>query len=379
MLYIQSLIVYISLLIGMSIATLWAIQKKKRIYLLIPIFFFSLISGLRYGVGIDYYAYLRSFSASDLELWNSYEPGFIYIIKICRLLGLGPESFFFILAFLQIFFLYFSFRKNTSVTIFLPSALILTGIAMSGYMNNIRQTIAFCIFVFSVHYIAKRNFFRYLLCVATAFLFHKSAVILLPLYWIWRWKDSYFTNSRWQIILASLAFITASFIDLPTILGHFDSLLEIMGYSHYMKGTRIAGESSIGLGYVLVFITYLIIIIYNKKMKLFYNDRTFNIMYDLFFIGCISEFLFRGSMMFNRITYYFSGFKTIFIAYVLYFLYKNKKDSSIMYYSYIVLWIILVYMFARCIALSETNTLQYVFSFQKELHEIKQIQFNNVF
>ena len=99
MLYIQSLIVYISLLIGMSIATLWAIQKKKRIYLLIPIFFFSLISGLRYGVGIDYYAYLRSFSASDQELWNYYEPGFIYIIKVCRLLGLGPESFFFILAF----------------------------------------------------------------------------------------------------------------------------------------------------------------------------------------------------------------------------------------------------------------------------------------
>lgn len=377
MLYIQSLIVYLSLLAGMTVTSQWAIYNRKNIFFFLPIILFSIIFGLRYGVGIDFYAYLRSFSASESELNEYYEPGLIFIVKSCRFLDLGSNSFFFILAFIQISFLYFSFRQQKAATVFLPSALILTGIAMMGYMNIIRQTIAFCIFAFAVDYIARKKLICYVFFVFLAFLFHKSALILLPLYFIWSRKDSYFNNVTSQIILACIAFFTAIIIDLPTLLGYFDTVLELMGYSRYLGSDRIDGNSTIGLGYIMVFALYFIIIAFNKEMKLFYASKTFNIMYDFFYIGVLCEFLFRGSMMMNRITYYFNGFKTIFIAYVLYFLYKNRKKSPILYYSYLVAWAILIITFIRCIIQSDTNTVQYVFSFQEELHEIKHIQFNN--
>lgn len=379
MLYIQSLIVYLSLLAGMTFTSQLAIDKRKNVYFFLPVILFSVIFGLRYGVGIDFYAYLESFSAPDSELKGYYEPGFIFIIKSCHFLGLGSNVFFFILAFIQILFLYFSFRKQKVATVFLPSALILTGIAMMGYMNNIRQTIAFCIFAFAVDYIARKKMISYVFFIFFAFLFHKSALILLPLYFVWSRKDSYFNNVTFQIILAVSAFFIALIIDLPTLLGYFDIVLELMGYSRYLESDRIEGSSAIGLGYIMVFLLYFIIIAFNKKMKLFYADKTFNIMYDFFYIGVLCEFLFRGSMMMNRITYYFSGFKIIFIAYVLYFLYKNRKSSPILYYSYLVVWAILIITFIRCIVQSDTNTVQYVFSFQEELHEIKRIQFNNAF
>lgn len=379
MLYIQSLIVYLTLLIGMTATSQFAIDQRKPGLFLFPVLLFSIAFGLRYGVGIDFYAYLKSFSASYEELESYYEPGLVCIIKLCRNFGLGSNTFFFLLAFIQILFLYLSFRDNIAPAVFLPSSLIFTGIAMAGYMNNIRQTIALCIFAFAVHYISNRRFLLYILFIALAFLFHKSAVILLPLYFIWAKKDSYFHSIPWQIILATVAFMLALIIDLPSILNAFSGLLEVMGYARYLDSDRIAGDAAIGVGYIMTIVLYIIIIVYSKRMKQFYASRTFNIMYDLFYIGVLCEFLFRGSMMLNRITYYFNGFKTLFIAFILYFLYKNRKQDRMIFYSYIIIWVILIITFIRCMVLSESNTMQFVFSFQKDLYQIKQMQFNNVF
>lgn len=75
----------------MSVATLWAIQKKKRIYLLIPIFFFSLISGLRYGVGIVYrivmgliYSFIKGCVLMDFRSFKGYKKGIIAGYKYIR-------------------------------------------------------------------------------------------------------------------------------------------------------------------------------------------------------------------------------------------------------------------------------------------------------
>lgn len=51
-------------------------------------------------------------------------------------------------------------------------------------MNGIRQSIAVCIFIYSLRYIQQRQTVRYAATILIAALFHLSAVVVLPLYWI---------------------------------------------------------------------------------------------------------------------------------------------------------------------------------------------------
>lgn len=66
-------------------------------------------------------------------------------------------------------------------------------------MSMMRQGMAFGIFMLAYKYIIDRKFYKYLLCILCAFLFHTSALVLVPLYFIYNipYKKEY----NWLIFL----------------------------------------------------------------------------------------------------------------------------------------------------------------------------------
>jgi hypothetical protein len=384
MILLQTILVYLCLTLMMVITSYLAAKSHKKWMLMIPVLLFSIVFGMRYGVGIDFYAYLEMFEYGNTPYINviseSFEPAFVFLIHFCHYFNLGSFGYFFILAFIQIFFLYVSFRKHKYVLSFLPIVLIFTGIAMTGFMNSIRQTIAFCIFVFSIHYISNKKLIYYCVLILLASLFHRSALILFPLYFIWCNKDQWFRNVNRQVVLVLVSFVAANMVSLQQIVEYFDLLIDWLGYSRYLDnhGDKMYNNSTLSLGYILILFLYLLIVVNSKRMKLMFADKTFNIMYDLFLIGVLCEFFFHSSQMMMRITYYFNGFKLVLMSYALFYFYKQRFCNTICLARFVVVSLVFLLFFIRIILFSETNTTQYVFNFQKEWHTVKKAQHSNM-
>lgn len=355
----------------------------KRLYLFIPILLFSIIFGCRYGVGIDYYNYVKlyeEFNCGQFSEFSNIEIGFLFIMEIFHRFSMSVVSFFIFLAFIQIYLLSRSFEDedNLFVLPYIYLSLIMTGIAMSGFMNGIRQVIAFCIFTFSLRYIVRKQILKYIICIIVAFLFHKSAVIVLPLFFIWLKRDYIFHTITIQLILLVCFFLFVFINPLQVLLEQLDDVIKLIGYENYIDSDFIYGKREIGLMGIINLLINGIIVLYSNKMKDYYNNRFFNIIYDLFFVGVCLAYLFIGSIAFGRIIMYFTYFQFIMYAYLFVYLNDVKLHSKENLFSFSVLSLFLVLSFIRVMIYSDQNTVQYVFFFQEHLFDIKDLQFETM-
>lgn len=377
---LQTLFVYISLafLMFFLVRKSMADERKMSWSYWLAMLLFTLVFGMRYGVGIDYNAYLDIYEdwdyLSTTEYGERVEPGFQLVIYLCRALSLDVVGYFSILAFLQIFFLFLAFRDAKEPFSFMCLTLIFTGLAMVSFMNGIRQNIAFCIFIFAIRYIESKSFFKYLLLIALATLFHKSAVILLPLYFVWMIKREWFSNVYVQLVLLLLSFCVVFINPIQAIIGYVDDFIVLLGYDDYLDSDRMEGARELGMTDMFQLLIYVIIILQSGKMKKYFQSDFFNILYDLFFIGVCLGYVFIGSMMFGRVILYFTNISFIMLGYVLAYLHKTWRYSLGNVYSYVLLILFVGVLFGRIMLHASENTTQYVFYFQEELHDMKDMQ-----
>lgn len=378
---VQSIFVYVGLVLMMALLSKYANEKNRTFYLLLPILIFTFVFGFRYGVGIDYYAYTASYDnwgLSDFAYkYERYEPGYLLLLELCSKLKLISPWFHSALVFLQIFFLFMAFREHKEILPALSFVLIFSGIVMVGYMNGVRQAIAFCIFAYSVQFIVNNKPLPYVALILLAASFHKSALVLLPFYLIWKGGRSFFNNTKVQLFLLFL-FVGSIFINpIQYVIDQVSDMVELLSYDNYLDSTAklMATERSFGMFDLLKLILYIIVINYSPKMKKHYDSKLFNVMYDLFLIGVFSSYFFKGSSLFLRFFLYFSNFESVIFAFTLYYLYINRDSNRVMpRYAYVVLYFIL--SFGRLMYYSEDNTCQYITYFQEDLKPEKERQFN---
>ena len=201
---LQTILVYLFLLLTMmafvsktfkieGVALSNNIFGIKNSPLILAMLLFAVVFGMRYGVGVDHLGYLDDYK----DILNSQhsgkimEPAFAFITNLFAAASLHYSFYFSFLAFLQIFFLFYTFKRNEErVLPFLVLTLILGGVYLS-YMNGIRQQLAFCIFVFSLEFIFKRKPIKHYLLILLAFMFHSSALLLLPIYFLFQLKKKF--------------------------------------------------------------------------------------------------------------------------------------------------------------------------------------------
>lgn len=382
MLIYQSFIVYTILTVLMCYCAYRSqgSAKTARLWGWIPILLFTLVFGLRYGVGIDYnnywdiYDYTEDYTLSDLWEYERFEYGFSWILALCHHFDEPVYIFFSIIAFLQIYFLYKAFKDEGDILIFIYLTLIFSGIAMLSYMNIMRQIIAACIFLFSLRYIRDNQPIRYWLCCLLALTFHKSAILLFPLYFIWIRKKSLLNRPLIEFGMVFFSLILMYVTDWLGILHRFDNLIALLGYDVYMDEADTmmnGGGRAIGLFDLIEFAIYSMIILNSRQMKEYFKSDIFNILYDIFIVAVCLGYIFKGSMLLGRLIVYFTNTQYIVVAYALSYLYHTQKQNNTQFFKYLFIVLFVVMQYGRFTYYCEQNTGAYVSYFQTNLHTLK--------
>lgn len=163
-------------------------RRGKRLLIAAAVIL-MLVAGLRYNVGDDYGAYEWSFQRYYDSLTHSIvsldEPGYSLLARIASLLGGRGKMAIFLASVVTVGLslkVIFSNADRTSFPVFLY---ITIGCFTSSF-NAIRQGLAVA-FVFSGYQsLRDKKLIRYVFCTFAAYLFHKSAIIMIVLYFIIR-------------------------------------------------------------------------------------------------------------------------------------------------------------------------------------------------
>lgn len=144
-----------------------------------------LLSGLRYAIGVDYfYTYVPRYqliaAGASLAEANT-EPGFYLLVKLICLMGGGTVWMFLITAALTVGLFWLGFARSSDD--FCLSVVLFVG-AETYFISlcYVRQFMAAAILFYGLRFVREKKPLQYALCVLAAFLFHKSAVLFLPLY-----------------------------------------------------------------------------------------------------------------------------------------------------------------------------------------------------
>ncbi|MCM1131658.1 MAG: EpsG family protein [Roseburia sp.] len=162
-------------------------EKYKKwyiIFLILSILPLSLISGLRWGVGTDYfYTYYPSFFRIVAGESPYTELPFVWLNKFISFFWMSPEPIFIITSFVFMTFMILAIDKM-SKCIPLSGALIVLGNFWFISMNNVRQCCALAIMIYAFSFFCDHKFGKALILSILASCFHLTSIILAPIFLI---------------------------------------------------------------------------------------------------------------------------------------------------------------------------------------------------
>lgn len=111
------------------------------------------------------------------------EMGFYYIGVVVKTFTSNVAIYFLVVALLSFFFLYKAFDKYCLYPIF-GVCVYISRFYLARNFIQIRAGLSYAIILMAVQYITKRDWKRYFAWVFVAYLFHHSAIIAVPLYFL---------------------------------------------------------------------------------------------------------------------------------------------------------------------------------------------------
>lgn len=361
---IESVLVYFILMSAMVVSNVFTtqtidrykgtpFQPFSRLTWFFPIILFAFVFGARYNVGADYLSYLDLYQsvAKGFYFRNDLEPGFVWITRLFAQFDFHYFFYFAFFAFFQLFFIYYAFRKEKYLYPFLSFVIMVAPFLL--WMNGIRQYLVFSIFVWLLTLRSGRRYFIYpLVLFLCAFCLHKSAVLLLPVCFLMNIKVDYFKSVIFQIFFILLA-IYLNYSDFFVyFLDKIGFLLKMIGYADRYGAQDLSSfydDYTWGGRTFLKLITCLMIILYSKKMKIYFSETCFLKFYNLFIFGFFFHLVFSGNHLLQRPFEYFSSLQIVVLSYLSYYLYKNFKKNHTDFFSFIFLFLLQFAVFSGTI------------------------------
>lgn len=310
-------------------------EQNSRFFLFIYLVLF-LTSGCRYEVGSDYFSYKEMYEQTlplnEVIRWGSFstdrkaEIGYMFISSIFRTFGCEINVMYLFISLITTYL----FLK--SIWLYNPKWFYLCVLTYFSFvffvidMSAVRQSISLAIYLYSIRYIHNRNIWMYFLLVILASLFHFSALVLFPFYWLLRhqWSDKILYISIG--IATVICTLEVKFIELilTQCAGY---LFGGIGYKLAVYGVESQSEWGMNPKVVLEVILFLLYVRNksNLQKKLPYGG----IILNMFFFYMLCRLLLWESIdMSSRFGYYFVG--GIFLGLpLLVDLYKTKFNRSL--------------------------------------------------
>lgn len=249
----QSMIVYGTMFVSSVFLANRAKKTEKRGYLLAIIVILSLVSGCRkYTVGgdtVSYYRICQSLLTSGENIYYGMEKGFEYYCRF--VLALVPSSQFVLaltggIIFTLVICRLWDFREIAEFD-WMVASFIVTFYAF--LLSGIRQGLALAIVFWGTRFLENRKYVWYVVCIALAATFHKTAIIACAnLLWELR---------LWKQLSKSNRFFLLLFILAAPVLGSV--LMKKYSWQHYSKfvevsaGKRVLVEAGFGILSLIAF------------------------------------------------------------------------------------------------------------------------------
>ena len=225
---------------------------RKEFYVFFwGVIFFSLYALKGNEVGSDYPTYLNYFMQMQPGDWSilsfdkatffpDFEKGYMFLTQIMANVSQTDICFALTMAFIMSvlpLIVINKYAKPVWMGIFLFFALSL----YTNSFSMLRQNIAMYICWLSIPYIINRSFWKFLLVVFAAFLFHKTAVVFLPIYFLYNYKFTF-----WYYIFAFAGVVVLYILLLPLM----ELITEMLSMNDYL-------DADVSGGYIfLLFIAF---------------------------------------------------------------------------------------------------------------------------
>lgn len=295
-------------------------RKKKATLCFLLMFVFSAI---RYGIGYDYYGYMKAVlhNVEDYTL-DRFEPFSKILVEI------GHETHF------QLFFalasfitLYPVYRASLNLSINPAFSLFVYFLFPIYYLESfsiVRNAIAYSLVLYAYVLLYKKKKFGSVIMIIIAMMFHKSAAIGILIFPIYYLK----IGIKWQLIafIASFAFSNVA----TKLIGEYSQIIPYLNIvEHYAEYARSEGGS---MKYILNFLCIYNFILWNKMIKFNPDNRRFLTLFTLG--GCIwNLFLPIDSTLALRLSSYFLIF-IIFLVPQYKYVFPKKDKHFVNYCSY---------------------------------------------
>src|SRR5699024_3579299 len=332
-------------------------KKEKKIIFWSAVILPILISGLRYGVGTDYFNYEKIYYQLTTQgsflnaLANTrYEPGWIILNQNIGFI-FGDAQYFFIFIALITWILTFKAvydnRNNLSMSI---AILIIMTTLFNASFNTMRQILASSFLMLSVKPALEHKKLKFIILVLLAASIHYAALMFLIVYWL--------VNSKVQgssYIKNILAFMGAVIVILfsPMLLSLITKVDLFSHYSHYDLNLK-----KIGPGIIVERIPVILIILANiKRLKI---SNGFYKIIPLYFVGLILlNFGYLADYM-SRVGEYFEMLQ-VFILAAIVKVQSNRYKK--LFYGFIIIMYYISWFTYNFIIKNNSETIPYNFFF----------------
>lgn len=308
------------------------IKNLSIVYVSLAALVFIIISGLRCGIG-DTGMYMHSYrlmvqdpSSADF----SRDAGFTALSFILSQISSNPQTLIFVVALITNglnIAMFYKYKSYLELQLYLYMA--------SGYftvtMNGIRQCLAAALVFVCNKFIVNGDFKKYLIFVLLISLFHGSALIMIPIYFIVRQK-AWSKNVVKLIFLACIGVI------------FYDSFSEVLfkalqntQYGHYSEFQE--GGSSI----IRTIVNAVpVILAYIKRDELKEKWPESNIFVNMSLINVIFVAFGMMNWIFNRFSLYFQLYNFILLPFIIKNCFKGK-ERRLIYIGFLICYFIFFY------------------------------------
>lgn len=309
-----------------------------------------IIAGFRHEVGTDFKTYVYFINLIKEGRDTYMEPGFELMTKLLMGSGFEYQSVFFVSSLITLTFFFLFIIKHSKLYTLSVIIFFLFPIFYLASFNGVRQFIAVSIFLYSIRFILDEKLFHYCLLILVGALFHKTILLMLPLYFC--------LNRRLDVKITILTLILyVSFITFLPFIGR------TLGFpdKYFTDVLATEGNNYKALVFPFIFIIYCF---FESKYKDKCNDK--NITYNMLFIGSLISITPIISSLPSapviRMSSYFTPMVIIFLS--NFSLVFSKLGIRVMYYFSVILVSFLYFYSTVFIYGEKYNLVPYFYNFK---------------
>ena len=160
-------------------------QMLNRILIMAVFLLLFAVSACRIAVGNDYWVYRSDFLLIEQDRHVSFEFGFVWAVRFLQSM-LDHDQYLPIFAVFSFFTVLFLVRgmADLSDQFCFTAFLLMTGGYYFSSLNSVRYYLVLAIAMYSIKYVLRKEWGKFVLWILIAAAFHKSVLVVIPLYFL---------------------------------------------------------------------------------------------------------------------------------------------------------------------------------------------------